>query len=375
METGNPVSDRPMIIAIDGPAGAGKSTVTRQVAERLGILYLDTGAMYRAATVTMIDAGVDVHDTEAVAECVGALRIDFDDQGRVRVDGTVVPEERIRTPAITKEIHRVADNADCRAHLVALQRGIVAGSHAALEGRDATTVICPHAPLKIFLTASPEERARRRLADWSGADAPAYDDVVLQMRERDARDENRSVGPLKQADDAVRLETDGLTPEAVIARIIALAVQRRPLLLERLVTDQVQVGRNREPGYVRVAEGSITDPPAPWQLGLTNPSPDRLPDSTTELARNAGGRQAGVVLQGQAMLVLAGREAEPGRVVVLPMLPQTWYVIEPETWHAVVQTPGTVAAWAEASGIDEQRAALNEDQLAVLASFRQVYLP
>lgn len=375
MDSGNPVSDRPLIIAIDGPAGAGKSTVTQAVAERLGILYLDTGAMYRAATVGLLASTVDRDDGEAVAAWVGDRSIDFDETGRVRLAGQLVDQRALRSPVTTAEIWRVADNPACRTHLVALQQAIVAGRDAALEGRDATTVICPEASVKIYLDASAEERARRRLADWVGADAPSFDEVVEAIRQRDARDQGRAVGALRQADDAILLDTDGLGPGEVIARIIAYTVQRRPMVLEQRCSDQVQVGRSRQPGYVRVAEGSINDPPAPWQLGLTNPAPDRLPASCCRLARNHGGRQAGVILQGRAVLVLAGRGEHPGRVVALPLLPQTWYVIEPGAWHAVVQTPGTIGAWAEASGIVDDNAELDHDQLAEMRAYLAVYLP
>ena len=206
-------SDRPMVIAIDGPAGAGKSTVTQAVAATLGILYLDTGAMYRAATVAVCDAQVALDDADAIAAEVCAHVYDFSVDGAVRIDGTAVAD-RIRTPEVTAEIWRVANNPACREHLVAAQQAIVAGRDAALEGRDATTVICPDAPLKIYLDASPEERARRRLVEWEargelpeGADLAS---IAADIRQRDQRDMQRSVGALRQADDAVPLVTDGL---------------------------------------------------------------------------------------------------------------------------------------------------------------------
>ena len=218
----------PLIIAIDGPAGAGKSTVTREVARRLGLLYLDTGAMYRAATVATLDSGVDLEDPEAVAAVVQEQHISFNDAGLVCLND-IVQEPRIRTPEITQQIWRIADNPACRQYLVRIQQNIVAGRDAALEGRDATTVICPHAPLKIYLDASPEERARRRLQEWkSNEHPPSLAEVTQQITERDARDQAREVGALQLADDAVHLLTDGLAPGEVIARIIALAVHRRP---------------------------------------------------------------------------------------------------------------------------------------------------
>ena len=368
------VNQSPMVIAIDGPAGAGKSTVTQAVAAHLGILYLDTGAMYRAATVGIIDAKIDLDDELAIASWVNQRSIGFDQHGQVMLDGVVLPDSRIRTPYVTGEVWRVANNKGCRQHLVALQQAIISGRDAALEGRDATTVICPNAPLKIYLDASPEERARRRLADWSADEAaPSLAEVAAAIQERDERDSTRTFGALKKSDEAVHVLTDGLSPAAVVATILAYAVQRHPLLLEEHVYQQLQVGRSREAGYVRVATGSPGGP-APWQLGLSNPSTDRMPGAVQDLTRNSGGRQAGVLCQGQAIIVLGGTGAEPGAIVALPMLPQTWYVIEPDCWHAVVQKPGTICAWAEASGIIEDHASLTQDQIDEVHAFCRVYL-
>ena len=366
------MSQQPMIIAIDGPAGAGKSTVTRRVAERLGILYLDTGAMYRAATLAALTAGLE--DPTAIAAHVAQVHIDFDAAGQVRLDGRVVGEA-IRSPEVTAAVWRVADQPQCRSHLVAAQQAIIADRDAAIEGRDATTVICPHAALKIYLDASVRQRAERRLKEWPG-DQPVPDLMTVEaaIAERDARDRARPVGALQIADDAVVIATDALGVDEVVARILALAVERRPLLLEQVVANQIIVGRSRQAGYVRVAEGSVNDPPRPWQLGLTNPSPDRLPHSTTTLARNVGGRQAGMLLQGRAVLVLAGAGQRPAMPTALPVLPQSWYVIEPGVWHAVIQIPGTVCAWAEASTIAEEHHPLDEAQRRVMWQYVSVYL-
>jgi cytidylate kinase len=367
---------RAMVIAIDGPAGAGKSTVTQALARRLGLLFLDTGAMYRAATVALLDAGIARDDAAAVAGFVRARNLDFSAEGEVRLDGTVLPRARIRSPEVTAEIWRVADNPACRAHLVALQQQLVAGRDAVVEGRDATTVICPDAQLKVYLDASPEERARRRLSEWPADQVqPTLQEVVRSIRERDDRDSQRAVGALTLSDDAVHLFSDGLALNEVIARIIAYAVQRQPFLLEKLVADQLIVGRSRQPGYVRVAAGNLADGPAGWQLGLTNPSPDRMPGSTRSATRNLGGRQAGTVVQGAAILCLAGRGAAPEHVVALPMLPQTWYIIEPGAWHAVIQAHGTICAWAESDRISEERRELTANQIAELESYLGVYLP
>lgn len=369
---GGPALARPLVIAIDGPAGAGKSTVAKLVAKRLRILRLDTGAMYRAATVGALANVANRDDAAAIAAWVCQRRIDFSDEGRVRLDGVTLTEASIRDPGVTREVWRVADNPACREHLVCMQQAIVAGREAVVEGRDATTVICPDAQLKIYLDASPEERARRRLAEWRGpGDPPPLAEIAADIRTRDGRDAGRTVGALRLADDAVPVVTDGMPVEAVVARIVAHAVQRQPFILERVVADQLVVGRNRSPGYVCVAGGMTGE----WELGLTNPVPDRMPGGVVDLTCNHGGRQAGTLIQGAAVLVLAGRGSAPDRLVALPMLPQTWYVIEPGAWHACVQIQGTVCAWAESTGIREERNPIDATQRAELDAALAVLMP
>ncbi len=368
---GGQAMSRPMVIAIDGPAGAGKSSVTRTLAHRLGILHLDTGAMYRAATVALLDSAVDRDDPGAIAAFVCGRHIDFSGDGEVRIDASELPKERVRSPATTREVWRVANNPQCRAHLVAQQQALIRSRDAVIEGRDATTVICPDAQLKVYLDASAEERARRRKGELDGPDAPSYEHILHEIRERDDRDMNRAVGPLRLSDDALHLLTDGLSVNEVIAKLMAYAVQRQPFLLEQVVADQLVVGRSRQPGYVSVAAGDG----GAWQLGLTNPTPDRMPGSVHDFTCNQGGRQAGVVLQGMAVLCVAGRADRPHHVNALPMLPQTWYVIEPGAWHAVIQAPGTICAWAESATISEERKELTHAQLMELQAFLSVYLP
>jgi cytidylate kinase len=197
-----------VVIAIDGPAGAGKSTVARRLAEELGFTYLDSGAMYRTVALAALRAGVDVEDAEALAEL--ARRVEIDES------------EEIRAPDVTAAASRVSVHPAVRAAMVARQREVIAGGRYVAEGRDIGTVVSPDSPLKVFLTASDAERARRRAAE-SGADEAA---VLAAQAERDARDREREVGALRAADDAVELDTTGLGIDEVVARVAALARER-----------------------------------------------------------------------------------------------------------------------------------------------------
>jgi hypothetical protein len=141
------------------------------------------------------------------------------------------------------------------------------------------------------------------------------------------------------------------------------------------VADQLTVGRSRQGGYICVAAGNLPGRPEGWQLGLTNPTPERMPGSTRSLTRNLGGRQAGTLVQGNAILCLAGTAERPSHVVALPMLPQTWYVIEPGAWHAVIQAHGTICAWAESEHISEEQIELLPNQVAEVESYLGVFLP
>jgi CMP/dCMP kinase len=209
-----------MVIAIDGPAGAGKSSVARAVAERLGFTFLDSGAMYRCVALAALEGGVDVDDGEALGPLAEALEIGFDGD-RVLLGGRDV-SAAIRTPEVTAAASRVSVHAGVRAALVARQRALIeAGSYVA-EGRDIGTVVSPEAPLKVFLTASDEERARRRAAQ-SGEDVEA---VLAAQRGRDARDTEREHGALRPAEDAILLDTAGLTQPEVVDRVVALARDR-----------------------------------------------------------------------------------------------------------------------------------------------------
>jgi cytidylate kinase len=197
-----------MLIAIDGPAGAGKSTVARAVAEALGFTYLDSGAMYRAIALAELRGVVDPLSSA----------IDFDGAGGVVLDGEDVSGQ-IRTPQVSERASEVAARPEVRERLVELQRGLIAGGDYVAEGRDIGTVVAPDAELKVFLTASPEERARRRAAE-TGADA---EEVLRDQRQRDERDSTREHSPLSAADDAIEVDTTGLQIDEVVRRIVELA--------------------------------------------------------------------------------------------------------------------------------------------------------
>jgi CMP/dCMP kinase len=211
-----------MIITLDGPAGSGKSTVARGLARRLGFTFLDTGAMYRAVALAGKRRGHDWNDAAGLARLAESIRIEVDDSC-VRLDGEEVTSA-IRGSEMNELVRYAADNPGVRAHLVALQRKAAEGRNVVTEGRDQGTVVFPDAGLKIFLTAGPEERARRRLADLRArGEQVTLDEVLAKQNTRDDGDRRREVGPLVAADDAVEFITDGLTPEQVIDRLETMA--------------------------------------------------------------------------------------------------------------------------------------------------------
>jgi CMP/dCMP kinase len=209
-----------MVIAIDGPAGAGKSTVARAVAAELGFTYLDSGAMYRSVALAARAAGVGADDGAALAPLAAGLEIDFDGR-RVLVGGRDV-SDAIRTPEVSADASRVSVHPGVREAMVARQQELIATGSYVAEGRDIGTVVSPDSPLKVFLTATDEERARRRAAE-TGED---LETVLAAQRARDARDTEREHGALRAAADAVELDTTGLSLEEVVGRIVGLARER-----------------------------------------------------------------------------------------------------------------------------------------------------
>lgn len=220
-----------MIVTIDGPAGAGKSSVSRELARRLGFRFLDTGAMYRAVALAALEQQVDWNDNAEVEAIAQAVELEISDD-RIVLDGRDVSQQ-IRTPEVTAAIHHVADNPTVRGILVDLQRRLGSLYDTVTEGRDQGTVAFPHAQCKIFLTASPEERARRRVEDLARRGVSAtYEEVLAQQTERDRRDSTRAVGRLMQTEDMVELITDGLTPEEVVDRLEGIVRSRMAELRE-----------------------------------------------------------------------------------------------------------------------------------------------
>lgn len=210
-----------LIVTIDGPAGAGKSSAARELARRLGFRFLDTGAMYRAVTLAARERGCDLADELQLARLVSDIRVELVGD-RVLLDGNDVTAA-IRKFDITTAIHFAADNAAVRGQLVLWQRAAAEGRDVVTEGRDQGTVVFPDAQCKIFLTADEQERARRRHRDLiaRGEEIP-FEEVLDNQRERDRRDSSRAVGALRKAEDAIEVSTDGLTPDEVVARLEAI---------------------------------------------------------------------------------------------------------------------------------------------------------
>lgn len=223
----------PFIVAIDGPAGAGKSTVARRVAAELGFTYLDTGAMYRAVAWLASQGGVNLSDTDVLASLARQMRLEFspllpDGTQRVVVDGTDVTTE-IRSPENSQRTSAISAIPAVRRIIVEQQQqmGKNGACGVVLEGRDIGTVVFPDADVKFFLTASPEERARRRYEELKGRGLEVdYAHVLAEQKERDDRDSQRADSPLRAAPDALTLDTDGLSAQEVIANILSVCRAR-----------------------------------------------------------------------------------------------------------------------------------------------------
>ncbi len=210
-----------MIVAIDGPAGAGKSSVSRRLAERLGFAFLDTGAMYRCVTLYCLRNGIDLEDRKAVSQIAQSINIRLTDDA-VWVDNEDITTA-IRTIEVTRAIKKVADNPEARQALVESQRQWASSRDVVTEGRDQGTVAFPHAECKIFLTATSEERARRRVCqlEQNGVSAN-YQEILSLQNQRDLEDVSREVGGLRRASDSIEVWTDGMTEDEVLAKLVSI---------------------------------------------------------------------------------------------------------------------------------------------------------
>lgn len=218
-----------LAIAIDGPSGAGKSTIARLLAADLRFIYVDTGALYRAVGYTMLQEGIDPADAAAVEERLPELQVELrymDGVQRVFVNDEDV-SDCIRTPEVSMAASAVSALPAVRQFLLQLQRDLAASSNVIMDGRDIGTVVLPDAGLKIFLTASPEERARRRYLELQEKGVDTTLEAVLEdMRQRDHNDSSRAAAPLKAAEDAVLIDTTGCSLEEAVERMKKLAKER-----------------------------------------------------------------------------------------------------------------------------------------------------
>lgn len=221
-----------LVITIDGPAGSGKSTIAKLLAEKLGVSYLDTGAMYRAITLTAMKAGFDLTDTEVMLAVISRNKFEFEcknDQMAARVNGTDITD-KIRLPEVTENVHFIASNPDLREILVKMQQQFAhKQGRIVTEGRDQGTVAFPCADIKFFLTADENERAKRRQIQLNEAGiGKPHNEILEAIKERDLKDTSRKVGALKPAGDAIIIDTTNFNIEQVVEKLLC-EIQKKKL--------------------------------------------------------------------------------------------------------------------------------------------------
>lgn len=209
-----------MIVAIDGPAGSGKGTITKLVAEKCNLIYIDTGATYRAVALAVIENNIDIKDEDKIIELTKKLNIDFDINGHTFLNGKDV-SSRIRDKDVTSIVSPISNIVKVREILVDLQRKMALGKNVIMEGRDITTVVFPNADYKFYLDASIEERANRRYKQnlEKGMNTP-YEEIYESIKNRDYNDKNKPVGALKRCDDQIYIDSSNMTIEEVVNYIV-----------------------------------------------------------------------------------------------------------------------------------------------------------
>ncbi len=218
-------------VAIDGPAGAGKSTISRAAAKETGFIYADTGALYRAVGVNALRKGIDTKNAEKITGTLKSIKVELKFAGDVQhvfLNGEDVSEE-IRLPAASMAASDVSAIPSVRAFLFDLQRDVAKKNNCIMDGRDIGTVVLPDAQIKIFLTASPEERAMRRYKELKEKGAKdTYDEVLSDLKIRDYNDSHREIAPLKPAEDSIIVDTTGITLEESVAKIVSIIKEKIP---------------------------------------------------------------------------------------------------------------------------------------------------
>ena len=214
------------IVAIDGPAGAGKGTITKNVGEQLGLINIDTGAMFRCVTLNLLQEKVDIKDEEKIKEILETINIELKENGEVFLNGQNV-SKKIREDQVNSMVSPVSVMPIVRKKLLDLQRKMSQGKNIIMEGRDIGTVVFPNADVKIYLDATPEERARRRVKQnhEKGIDC-SYEETLKNIIDRYKRDSTREVAPLKQAEDAIYIDSSDMTIEQVVEKIVNLIQEK-----------------------------------------------------------------------------------------------------------------------------------------------------